>query len=433
MTSLDFYHAGDYARVAEIPDSGSPEPYRSPFRRDYARIVHTPAFRRLQRKLQLFPGDESDFFRNRMTHSLEVAQIAKSIALRLNDLIKKQYGADSGSIDTDLVEAISLAHDMGHPPFGHTGEFALHEKMHKAGGFEGNAQTLRILARLEKRQTIGEEAVDFVEFANGQDMRAGLNLCFRTLAGVLKYDNPIPRIASSEELLKGYYASEAALVDRIKHAVLGEHYDAFEGDFEVIEMQIMDLADDIAYSTYDFEDALKAGFASPLELIMQLNSNEEIRDALASKLFRTEVGREYQKHKPADEDQRKFAEIQKRMSLAVFDLLKVYLYEADASLTDMERKRLNDADPENRAIAVSILAVSLQKLSTRIAQNGYLRALFTSDLIGKRIRAVSIDVNEKIPALSRLVIPAQIRFEIEVLKHPPMPNGLPSFMACRRS
>src|ERR1700733_4848039 len=122
MTKLEFYHQGDHTRMVEIPDSGSPEHYRSPFRRDYARIVHTPAFRRLQRKTQLFPGDESDFFRNRMTHSLEVAQIAKSIAIRLNYLIREKYGEDAGSIDTDLVELISLAHDMGHPPFGHTGE-----------------------------------------------------------------------------------------------------------------------------------------------------------------------------------------------------------------------------------------------------------------------------------------------------------------------
>src|ERR1700721_2172965 len=103
MGNLEFYQQGDHARVVQIPSSGSPEDYRSPFRRDYARVVHTPAFRRLQRKTQLFPGDESDFFRNRMTHSLEVAQIAKSIAIRLNYLIHNQYGDDAGAIDTDLV------------------------------------------------------------------------------------------------------------------------------------------------------------------------------------------------------------------------------------------------------------------------------------------------------------------------------------------
>jgi dGTPase len=419
MAKLEFYHKGDYARMVEIPDSGSPESYRSPFRRDYARIVHTPAFRRLQRKTQLFPGDESDFFRNRMTHSLEVAQIAKSIAIRLNYLIREKYGSKSGLIDTDLVELISLAHDMGHPPFGHTGEYALHEKMHKAGGFEGNAQTLRILSRLEKRQTIQRpgEDVDFVEFADGQDLRAGLNLCFRSLAGVLKYDNPIPLIASDQRLCKGYYASEADLVEQIKRAVLNQHHKDFNGDFEVVEMQVMDLADDIAYSTYDFEDALKAGFASPLELIMQLNSNAEIRDAVACKLFKSEVRRDYPKDNPAEEDKHKFDDIQTRMLLAVFGLLKNYLLEAEDGLTGEERNRLSDPDAENRAAAISILAVRLQRLSAQIAQNGYVRALFTSDVVGKRIRAAGIKVNEQTPALSLLTISPEVRFEIDVLKH----------------
>jgi dGTPase len=188
---LEFYNEGDLRRVVNIlPGNPDPEPYRTGFRRDYARIVHSPAFRRLQRKTQLFPGDESDFLRNRLTHSLEVAQIAKSIALRLNYLIRKRYGEEVGGIDTDLVEAAGLAHDLGHPPFGHTGEQALHGCRHKCGGFEGNAQTLRILSKLEKRQTLdsGVETPDFTEFAYGQDRRIGLNLCFRSLASVLKYD-----------------------------------------------------------------------------------------------------------------------------------------------------------------------------------------------------------------------------------------------------
>jgi dGTPase len=171
---LRFYNSGDFGRVVPIPVTASPEPYRSDFRRDYARILHSPVFRRLQRKLQLFPADESDFFRNRLTHSLEVAQIAKSIAARLNYQIKQgPYGA-IGEIDLDLVELAGLAHDLGHPPFGHTGEQALHNEMRHAGGFEGNAQTLRILSKLEKRQTKGASAgnPDFTEFFEGIDQRA---------------------------------------------------------------------------------------------------------------------------------------------------------------------------------------------------------------------------------------------------------------------
>jgi dGTPase len=129
------------------------EPYRTAWRIDYARLVHGPAFRRLQGKTQLFPG-ESDFFRNRLTHSLEVAQISKSIAIKLNYEHFRDATDDDYRISTDLVEFAALAHDLGHPPFGHNGEAALDECMRTVGGFEGNAQTLRILARVEKKRRL---------------------------------------------------------------------------------------------------------------------------------------------------------------------------------------------------------------------------------------------------------------------------------------
>jgi dGTPase len=417
--ALNFYRPGDHKRMVDIPDSGSPEDYRTPFRRDYARIIHTPAFRRLQRKTQLFPGDESDFFRNRMTHSLEVAQIAKSIAIRLNYLVREAHGDEADTIDTDLVELVSLAHDMGHPPFGHTGEYALQGRMYPFGGFEGNAQTLRILSRLEKRQTIKSgDSADFTEFDDGNDLRVGLNLCFRSLAGVLKYDNSIPVISADPKLIKGYYESENEIIEKVKRAVLGEQYgDFITKPFRVIEMQIMDLADDIAYSTYDFEDALKAGFASPLDIIQQVNSNAEIRDAVASKIFQSENGREYPKGNPATQDRENFERIQNRMTLFIFKLLKAYLSEADKSLTEEDRSALAASNEESRTVPISVLAVHLQKLSEQIAQNGYIRAQFTSDLVGKRIRAVGIDINEDLPALSTVTIDPEIRFEIDVLKH----------------
>ena len=131
------YDVNDFNRQAKTT-KGTKE-YRSDFRRDYARLVHSPGFRRLQGKTQLFPWAETDFFRNRLTHSIEVAQIAKTIALKLNkahDYFKKN------NIDTDLVEFAALAHDIGHPPFGHTGEKILDGLMEKYGGFEGNAQKI---------------------------------------------------------------------------------------------------------------------------------------------------------------------------------------------------------------------------------------------------------------------------------------------------
>lgn len=123
------------------PTAGRDQNYRSAFRRDYARLIHSAAFRRLQGKTQLYPGHESDFFRNRLTHSLEVAQIAKSIALKINEA-SDFFRANP--INVDLVEFAGLAHDLGHPPFGHNGEHALDYCMRDHGGFEGNAQTLRL-------------------------------------------------------------------------------------------------------------------------------------------------------------------------------------------------------------------------------------------------------------------------------------------------
>jgi len=142
---------------------------RSAFRRDYGRLLHSPAFRRLQGKTQLFPGHESDFFRNRLTHSLEVAQVAKGIASQIND---SEPTFQKDPIDTDLVEFAALAHDLGHPPFGHNGEAALDDCMKEFGGFEGNAQTLRLLAAVEKKvlkDARGRENGDYCGIApNGE-------------------------------------------------------------------------------------------------------------------------------------------------------------------------------------------------------------------------------------------------------------------------
>ena len=419
--SVQFYGSGDYKRVVDIPQSGTAEPYRSDFRRDYARILHCPAFRRLQRKTQLFPGDESDFFRNRLTHSLEVAQIAKSIAIRLNYQIRQQYGETAGQIDLDLVELAGLAHDLGHPPFGHTGEHALHGRMASTGGFEGNAQTLRILAKLEKRQTLAKggsgTAPDFTEFADGRDLRVGLNLCYRSLAAILKYDHCIP-YHGNNSLVKGYYESEEVLVENIKRAVLADKYDARCDDkFRVIEMQIMDLADDIAYSTYDFEDALKAGFASPLELLQQMNSNEKLRDAVGAKLFKTKYDREFPSKNASSEDIDRYKKIKIEMTDSIFQMLLSFFIEIDETITLSDRELFKSSDLAERLSVIGPIAVELQKLSEEISKNGYVRAQLTSDLVGRRLRTITIEVDHDVPALSQIKIPENVRFEIDVLKH----------------
>jgi dGTPase len=180
---------------------------RSEFQRDRDRIVHSTAFRRLEYKTQVFVNHEGDLFRTRLTHSIEVAQIARSIAraLRLND---------------DLAEAIALAHDLGHTPFGHAGQDALNECMQAHGGFEHNLQSLRIVDRLEERYG----AFD------------GLNLMFETREGVLKHCSP----ARARDL-----------------GELGRRF--LEGRQPSLEAQICNLADEIAYNNHDVDDGLRSG------------------------------------------------------------------------------------------------------------------------------------------------------------------------------
>lgn len=189
-------------RVAEPAPPG-----RSEFQRDRDRIIHSAAFRRLEYKTQVFVNHEGDLFRTRLTHSIEVAQIGRSIArhLRLNE---------------DLVEAISLAHDLGHTPFGHAGQEALNECMQEHGGFEHNLQSLRVVDVLEERYA----AFD------------GLNLCFETREGILKH------------------------CSRAHAAQLGEVGARFLSDRRPsLEAQIANLADEIAYNNHDVDDGLRSG------------------------------------------------------------------------------------------------------------------------------------------------------------------------------
>ncbi len=225
-------HASDAVRHTPEPGRAATD-QRSEFEHDRARIIHSAAFRRLQGKTQVFGIYEGDFFRTRLTHSLEVAQIAKGIALAL--------GADP-----DLVEAVCLAHDLGHPPFGHNGERTLHALMRAHGGFEGNAQTLRILTYLEQKHA------DY----------AGLNLTYQTLDGVLKYKTCIDSTAianAPQSPVKGFYTWDRQLVETIVQQTGSRQQRS-------VECQILDVADDIAYSVHDLEDSLKAGLLTQADL-----------------------------------------------------------------------------------------------------------------------------------------------------------------------
>ena len=379
---LQMYSEGDWRRVKDIPPkpANDREDYRTPLRKDFGRIVHSPCFRRLQGKTQLYPGKESDFFRNRLTHSVEVAQIAKSIAIRINS---KFIDEESLKIEPDLSELAGLAHDLGHPPFGHTGEKALDIRMHEFGGFEGNAQTLRLLSKIEKK--------DKPRLRNHIDDRTGLNLTFRTLASILKYDNTIPFSVTEREefagedqkikVVKGYYNCESELVKQIKQNVLGTS--DFDGRFKTIECQIMDIADDIAYATYDLEDALKAGFFNPLDGIF---SDDVILEKVAKYVNRS-------LHLSIKSD--KVIEV-------LFNLFKNFF-----ALKPKTDRGLGE-------IYKFIVAIQAAR---SVASDGYKRSKFTSNLIGKFIRGIEFELNEKFPPLSKVKLNEDVLLQVEVLKN----------------
>src|SRR5579862_3694227 len=195
-----------------------PEPEskgRSAFRRDCDRIIHSTAFRRLKHKTQVFVFDEGDHYRTRLTHTLEVTQVSRALARALG-------------VDEDLTEALALAHDLGHPPFGHSGEDALDAAAKPFGGFDHNAQSLRVVTRLESRY-------------GGFD---GLNLTWETLEGLAKHNGPLLRPSA--------YVVE---YDRVHPLDLGSYASA--------EAQVAALSDDIAYHSHDLDDGMRAGLFAP--------------------------------------------------------------------------------------------------------------------------------------------------------------------------
>lgn len=422
------YTSSDKQREpAREPDKGIfPDPSRNVWRVDYARLVHCPAFRRLQGKTQLFPG-ESDFFRNRLTHSLEVSQIAKGIAIRLNG----EYFQDAESlppderddfkISTDLVEFAALAHDLGHPPFGHNGEAALDESMIATGGFEGNAQTLRILSRLEKKRTVDWPPI---EHRDGNDLRRGLNLTYRALASILKYDKEIPPRNEGDGLAKGYYRDEVSLVKKIKLAVTGKNDFS---PFKTIECQIMDVADDIAYSTYDFEDAMKAGFTSLLDLLrlsgQPIPSGEpSLRRRIAVRVWK----KISDKSDLYDRDKilQKWDDIPSSVRDQITDTedkIAALLLKMCRSLIpkpDELDKALAGANPRKRKELRDSTVVSLSYQAAKdIQENAYLRTALTSQLVGEFIQGVGLKVEPDCPALSKLTVDPEIELKIEVLKN----------------
>ena len=249
--------------------------FRSCFQRDRDRIIHASAFRRLKHKTQVFVEDEGDVYRTRLTHSIEVAQVARTI---------------SGALDlnTDLTEAVALAHDLGHTPFGHTGEDALDALMAPHGGFDHNAQAIRIVTELERH---------YAEFD-------GLNLTWETLEGIAKHNGPVH--APLPYALGSY----------------SQRHNLHLHTFASAEAQVAALADDIAYNNHDLHDGLRAGLFRDTDI----SHLPLVRDALA------EVDRLY----PALDPYRRRHEALRRVFGAMV-----------ADVIDQTRTALTDADPQS--------------------------------------------------------------------------------------
>jgi len=190
---------------------------RSPYQRDRDRIIHSSSFRRLKHKTQVFVNSEGDHYRTRLTHSMEVSQIARTLARALG-------------LNEDLCETLSLSHDLGHTPFGHAGEEVLSECMQKHGGFDHNIQTLRIVTFIENK---------YYKFT-------GLNLTLETLDGLLKHNGPIKNTSPYKKILKENFFSNKIFFNR----------------FPSLEAQVASISDDIAYNNHDLEDGLRAGLFS---------------------------------------------------------------------------------------------------------------------------------------------------------------------------
>lgn len=200
-----------------------PSKTRSPFRRDCDRVIHSTAFRRLKHKTQVFVFHEGDHYRTRLTHSLEVAQIARALARQLG-------------LDEDLTETLALAHDLGHPPFGHAGERALDKCLQAHGGFDHNAQTLRVITALEHR---------YPEFD-------GLNLTWESLEGIVKHNGPLTERGGAPAGRYGESGIPVGIAD------FNGKYDLELWSFASLEAQVAAFADDIAYDAHDIDDGLRA-------------------------------------------------------------------------------------------------------------------------------------------------------------------------------
>jgi len=275
-----------------------PSKTRSPFRRDCDRVIHSTAFRRLKHKTQVFVFHEGDHYRTRLTHSLEVAQIARALARQLG-------------LDEDLTETLALAHDLGHPPFGHAGERALDACLKTHGGFDHNAQSLRVVTSLEHR---------YPEFD-------GLNLTWESLEGIVKHNGPL---TDGSGVVVGRYRDHGIPSGISDYNRI---YDLELWSFASLEAQVAAIADDIAYDAHDIDDGLRAGLFTVDDLkIMPLAA-----DMIAA------IARHY----PDLDDDRRGAELVREL---ISYLIGAVILEARRRLEAAQPKSVDDVRSQGGAL-----------------------------------------------------------------------------------
>lgn len=312
---------------------------RSEFQRDRDRIIHSNAFRRLKHKTQVFIHHEDDHYRTRLTHTLEVAQIARSIARPLG-------------LDEDLAEAISLAHDLGHPPFGHAGERALDRAMAGFGGFDHNAQTLRAVTKLEAR---------YPEFD-------GLNLTWETLEGLVKHNGPL--IDHGGQPTGCYGARDIPYaIDVYRHL-----HDLELDRWPTLEAQVAGIADDIAYDSHDIEDGLRAGLLS-----LEMLTTAPLAMDLAEDINSDHVG--------LDESRTTHELVRRLITVMIEDVIA----ETCLRLENQEIQLLDDVRAQDRAL----VGFSEEMADREAGLKAFLfENLYRSDTVDKQARRAEAMVSE---------------------------------------
>jgi dGTPase len=290
-----------------------PSRTRSPFRRDCDRVIHSTAFRRLKHKTQVFVFHEGDHYRTRLTHSLEVAQIARALARQLG-------------LDEDLTETLALAHDLGHPPFGHAGERALDKCLQAHGGFDHNAQTLRVITSLEHRYP----AFD------------GLNLTWESLEGIVKHNGPLTLRSGAPA---GHYSARGIPVGI---ADFNRKYDLELWSYASLEAQVAAFADDIAYDAHDIDDGLRAG----------LFGVDDLKGMPLTAAIIAEIG----KHYPVLDDARRGAELVREL---ISYLISAVVAEAGKRLEVARPQSTHDVRHHTQPLIAFPLAVAAEEAAIK--------------------------------------------------------------------